>query len=63
MNKENYSEDYPLGGMLEPYDIEKEKELVEELERTEDLLDMLCPKRKNMNDLEILIADDFTRWN
>jgi len=26
---EEYSEDYPLGGMVEPYDIEREKELTE----------------------------------
>jgi len=26
---EECSEDYPLGGMIEPYDIEKEKELTE----------------------------------
>lgn len=27
--KQEYSEDYPLGGMIEPYDIEREKELTE----------------------------------
>ncbi|KKK91221.1 hypothetical protein LCGC14_2715120 [marine sediment metagenome] len=26
------TEDYPLGNTLEPYDIEREKDLVEELE-------------------------------
>lgn len=25
---QQYSEDYPLGGMIEPYDIEREKELL-----------------------------------
>ena len=27
LKQRQYSEDYPLGGMIEPYDIEKEKEL------------------------------------
>lgn len=27
---EDYSEDYPLGGMVEPYDIEREKNLCDE---------------------------------
>jgi len=27
------SEDYPLGGMLEPYDIEREKEILIKLEK------------------------------
>jgi hypothetical protein len=27
MDKGDYSEDYPIGGMAEPYDIEKEKGL------------------------------------
>lgn len=32
MNNEEkeFSEDYPLGGMCEPYDIEREKELIEQ---------------------------------
>lgn len=31
--KEEYSEDYPLGGTIEPYDIMMEQEYLEELER------------------------------
>lgn len=31
--RQEYSADYPLGGMLEPYDIEREQELVEKYER------------------------------
>ena len=27
--KNNFSKDYPIGGMIEPYDIEKEKEMME----------------------------------
>lgn len=29
---DNSSEQYPLGGMLEPYDIEREKEILFQLE-------------------------------
>ena len=28
----NCSADYPLGGMVEPYDIEKEKEMLNQIE-------------------------------
>jgi len=28
--KNDCSKDYPIGGMIEPYDIEREKELCEE---------------------------------
>lgn len=29
MKKENYTNEYPLGGMAEPYDIEKEMEMTD----------------------------------
>lgn len=29
--EKDYSPEYPLGGMIEPYDIEREKELVEKI--------------------------------
>ena len=63
MNKEKYSPNNPTGGIETAYDIGIEKELVEEAERTKELLDMLMPKKKKMNDLEILIRGDETRWN
>lgn len=28
-NEQEYSEDYPIGGMVEPYDIEREQELLD----------------------------------
>lgn len=33
MNQDNYSQNNPLGGSAEVYDIETEKELVEKLEQ------------------------------
>lgn len=40
--KENdISEDYPVGGMVEPYDIEREKEMTEEEEKKEALEDKI----------------------
>jgi hypothetical protein len=32
---DNFSEEYPLGGMVEPYDIEREKEMLSEIEKNE----------------------------
>ena len=35
MNQDNYSPNNPLGGTLEVYDIEREKDLINKLERSE----------------------------
>ena len=55
MNKENLEAE--ARKTLEDLSIPPEKR------DTSVLLDILCPKRKKLNDLEILIADDEARWN
>lgn len=56
MNKENSSE-YPCGGLLEGDEIEKEKEM------TNDLLDILAPKRFPSKDAEAFFKGDEGRHN
>jgi len=57
------SEQYPLGGMLEPYDIFREKELLDRLEDSFELedeedLDNLEEDSEDEEDLEKLIDDE-----
>lgn len=32
----DFSEDYPIGSMVEPYDIQREKDLIDQIEREEE---------------------------